>query len=190
MPNPGKREMGGSAIRSMNEPSDPVFSPLRFLLREFSLANLTKQNRCQAACGRRQQTARPDDCGGLDFLGCGKSSAVGESTLRVRMGRAKAKPIERSVQGRWVSRRAHPIRATSYSVPRNIKLFFPPPSAREARGGEGSGVLRQPHWLMDSRKDPPPPTPPRRFAEGGAKSAPGYASLTRRAARVANFLSI
>src|SRR5260370_26440907 len=42
---------------------------------------------------------------------------------------------------------------------------------------------------MDSRRDPPPPTPPHRFAEGGGKSAPGYASLTRGAARVANFLS-
>jgi hypothetical protein len=54
-----------------------------------------------------------------------------------------------------------------------MKLFFsPPPAQRVAGRGRGSGVLRHTRCQRDSRSHPPPPTPPHRFAEGGAKSAP------------------
>src|SRR5882757_3058346 len=62
----------------------------------------------------------------------------------------------------------------------NPLLLLPSLRARSAwrGGGRGWGVLRQTHWQTDSRRDPPPPTPPHRFAEGGEKSAPVTAKPT------------
>src|SRR5882757_10896535 len=64
------------------------------------------------------------------------------------------------------------LRATAFRGISSFSSPLPPRAQRVAGRGRGWGVLRQPHWRKDSRKDPPPPTPPHRFAEGGEKSAP------------------